>query len=179
MGYLPSSKAEVTLTSDAAGSWGCGAFWSSRWFQFQWSVDLRPQSTAEMELIPILFGLAIWGPQWHAHHVTCLCDNQAVVAVINKGSTKDPGLAHLLRCISFYAAHYQFSLSANHVPGDHNVAVDVLSRDNVSRFLSILPQALPTPDPILQELIQMAAIINSDWTCPVWRARFMATLSKA
>ena len=27
----------VVLTSDASGSWGCGAYWSTKWFQFAWA----------------------------------------------------------------------------------------------------------------------------------------------
>ena len=175
-GFLPCTKAGTTLTSDASGSWGCGAFWEKRWFKFQWSGNLGGQNISVLELLPILFGAAIWGPQWHAHHVTCRCDNQAVVAVINKGSAKDPGLAHILRCISFYAAHYGFSISASHVPGCHNSAADALSRNNTDKFLSINSQAQQVPDPIPQELIKMASMTNSDWTCPDWKARFMATL---
>ena len=28
-----------TLTSDASGTWGCGAFWESKWFQLAWERD--------------------------------------------------------------------------------------------------------------------------------------------
>ena len=176
--FLPLSRAQITLTSDASGSWGCGAFCEARWFQLQWSERLQPKNIATMELLPILIASAMWGPRWRAHHILCQCDNQAVVAVLNKGSAKDLELAHILRCIFFYAAHYGFSLSASHVPGQHNRAADAQSRDSVDVFLSILPQAQPTPDPIPSEVVQMAAMSNLDWTAPSWKALFMATLSK-
>ena len=154
--FLPFARAQITLTSDASGSWGCGAFYEARWFQFQWSDLLRPQNIAAMELLPILLASAMWGSNWQAHHILCQCDNQAVVAVLNKGSAKDLMLAHILRCISFYAAHYGFSFSAIHVPGEHNRAADALSRNNVQLFLSIFPQAQPVLDSIPPKVVQMS-----------------------
>ena len=174
--FLPFARTQITLTSDASGSWGCGAFYDARWFHLQWSGLLCPQNIAAMELLPILLASAMWGPNWQAHHILCQCDNQAVVAVLNKGSAKDLTLAHILRCISFYAAHYGFSLSAVHVPGEHNRAADALSRNNVQLFLSILPQAQPMSDLIPPEVVQMAARTDLDWTAPSWKALFMATL---
>ena len=29
-------KPTVVLTSDASGSWGCGAFWNTKWLQLAW-----------------------------------------------------------------------------------------------------------------------------------------------
>ena len=100
------------------------------------------------------------------------------MAVLNKGSAKDLILAHILHCISFYAAHYGFSFSAIHVPGEHNRAADALSRNNVQLFLSILPQVQPMPDPIPPEVVQKAARTDLDWTAPSWKAFFAATLSR-
>lgn len=30
-------EADVTIYSDASGSWGCGAAWENRWLQCRWS----------------------------------------------------------------------------------------------------------------------------------------------
>ena len=160
------------------GLGGCGAFYKASWFHLQWSDLLHPQNIAAMELLPILLASAMWGLNWHARHVLCQCDNQAVVAVLNKGSAKDLTLAHILRCISFYAAHYGFSYSAVHVLGEHNRAADALSRNNAQMFLSILPQARPMPNPIPPEVVQMAARTDLDWNAPSWKALFMATFVK-
>ena len=49
---------DVTLTSDASRSWGCGAFTATgEWFQFQW-----PQSEVQImvkELAAVVLGVAI------------------------------------------------------------------------------------------------------------------------
>ena len=44
---------------------------------------------------------AIWGPDWFTRYIEVKCDNAAVVAVLNSGSSRDPELMHLLRCLSF------------------------------------------------------------------------------
>ena len=55
-----------------------------------------------------------------------------------------------LRCLYFYAAFYQFSYSAHHLPGVKNVAADALSRDNLLLFNSFVPQGRHTD--VSQEL---------------------------
>ena len=40
MRSVSSSHTSVEVTSDASGSWGCGAFSGSRWFKLQWSAFL-------------------------------------------------------------------------------------------------------------------------------------------
>lgn len=41
IGFLPLHQCQLQVTTDASGSWGCGAFSGYQWFQLRWS-----QSTA-------------------------------------------------------------------------------------------------------------------------------------
>lgn len=68
----------VELVSDASGTWGCGAFWGTHWFQIQWSTCISRLPIAAKELLPIIVGCAIWGLHRLGLTVTCRCDNQAV-----------------------------------------------------------------------------------------------------
>ena len=66
----------TVFTSDASGSWGCGAFTSDgQWFQLQlpvcWDGDV-----------------AVWDSGWKGLTVTCLSDNAAVIAIVNSGRSK-------------------------------------------------------------------------------------------
>ena len=49
------------LTSDASSRWGCGAFWNTLWFQFEWSEALSRLHITNKELIPIALAAASWG----------------------------------------------------------------------------------------------------------------------
>ena len=56
-------KPEVTLTSDASGSWGCGAYWGTKWFQLAWSSasgsSSQDTNIATKELVPIVIAPAM------------------------------------------------------------------------------------------------------------------------
>jgi len=56
----------IVLTSDASGSWGCGAFWGTSWFQLAWSDTACTMETniATKELTPIVMAAAMWGRYW-------------------------------------------------------------------------------------------------------------------
>ena len=71
----------VTLTSNASGKWGCGAFWEQGWFQLAWADTTcrKDSNIATKELIPIMMAAAMWGSQWQGQAITCRCDNAAVV----------------------------------------------------------------------------------------------------
>ena len=50
------------LTSDASGSWGCGAYTSSgQWLQLVWPAAWEDLHITIKELLPIILGVALWG----------------------------------------------------------------------------------------------------------------------
>ena len=63
--------------------------------------------------------------------VQAWCDNQAVVCIVNQGSSRDPEVMHLVRCLAFIKARCQFELVASHIRGSSNTKADALSRDNL------------------------------------------------
>ncbi len=108
--HPPLSHIHMSMTSDASGSWGCGAWHGTSWFQVQWDAASYPLSIAEKELIPIVLGCTIWGRGWDSSFVTYFCDNQAVVACLISRTSKNPGLMHLLRCLAFVEAKLNFAI---------------------------------------------------------------------
>ena len=162
------------MVSDASGSWGCGALWGSHWFQWKWEGKAAEWSIAPKEMLPILFGLVVWGHQWAGWRVVCHCDNAAVVAVINSGRAKDNTLMHLLRCMFFLTAHLSVHIHATHIPGQSNSAADALSRNCLHSFLQMVPEADRHPTPIPQVLVDMTVREQPDWTSVHWAQLFSA-----
>ena len=118
----------ATITSDASGSWGGGAFNSQgEWFQFRWPDLWAPFHITEKELLPIVISMAMWGRRWQGEWVRCRCDNAAVVATIRSGCSKDVLAMHLMRSSFFFLAAYDIRLWTVHVPGVQNNAADALS----------------------------------------------------
>lgn len=169
----------IPLVSDASGSWGCGAFWGPHWFQWQWEGRASDWTIAPKELLPIVCSLAIWGKHWSGSRVECRCDNAAVVAVVNSGKAKDSTLLHLLRCLFFVAAHYSVHIHASHIPGKDNVAADALSRNSLSSFLQVVPDADKDPTPIPRTLLDLTVREQPDWTSPRWARLFSACCRQA
>ena len=170
--YLPPSDPQVVIESDASGSWGAAAMWGRQWFQVEWPDSWSTFSIAVKELLPILFAAVIWGREWSQKSIRCMCDNAAVVTVINTGWCRDKHLMHLMRCLFFCAARFQFCLSARHIPGALNCKADALSRNKMPLFFSICPQARQRPEVVPQPLLDLAADSSQDWTSPHWSAMF-------
>ena len=174
---LPPAAPSVSVTADASGSWGCGAVPSDcQWFQLQWSPSWASVHIAAKEMIPVVAAVAVWGRQWPGELVQIYSDNMEVVAALNAGACKDQMLMQLMRCLHFFAAHYQLRVTATHIPGKDNVAADALSRDNLSQFFSVVPQCQARPSPIPSALLDMLLHSRPDWTSPNWRLMFRRTL---
>ena len=71
MWHVDRARPEVVLTSDASGSWGCGAWWESRWFQLQWQGlgETANYGITAKELLPIVVAVACWGKEWQGKAV--------------------------------------------------------------------------------------------------------------
>ena len=121
---------------------------------------------------------AVWGKNWRGQTIKCICDNAAVVAIINSGRSKDKFAMHILRCLFFFTAHFNLSLFAQHLPGKENVAADALSRDNLPLFLQQVPRAKQDPTLLPQELVQALILHQPDWTSVSWRNLFNSILQK-
>lgn len=171
-----SRQPDAAITSDASGSWGCGAYWGSQWLQWQWDQFAQDKSIAVKELLPIIFAAALWGKEWRGWCVLCRCDNQTVVAVINTRSSHDKDIMHLLRVLFFIEAHFDFMTKAVHIPGAENKIADDISRN---RSISLSCQVLTTtPAPIPEELINLLIRQQPDWTCNAWTRMFSSIFNK-
>ena len=150
-----------TLTSDASGSWGCGAISSTgEWFSFQWPPAWSVVNIMTKELFPLVVACAIWGDHWHGKVIHCMRDNAAVVAIIRSRSSKDDLVMHLVRALFYFSAWNDIHLSVEHIAETSNLA-DSLSRNNIPLLIRQVPSAAMDPLPILAEVCQL---ILHDWT---------------
>jgi len=118
------------LWTDASGSFGCGAICPAltKWIQLRW--DDRKESSNRgvdgitwMELLPIVLACAVWGHAWHGQRVIVNCDNTGAVAVANSGYSRAPRIIHLLQCLFFIRAIYQFSIQVVYIEGTDNTCM--------------------------------------------------------
>ena len=168
-GLIPSAN----IFTDASGNFGCGAVWGLQWIQGMWPVEWHHVNIMTKEMVPVVLACATWGRQWSGKHIHLHIDNMAVVEVLKKGSSKEPSgiVMHLLRCLSFGSAIFQFTYSAFHIPGVCNSLADDISRNQ----LSSLPPQKVTVSPDLWSLLVQD---RPDWTSPEWRRLFTNSIHR-
>lgn len=144
-----------TVTSDASGSWGCGAVLSSgEWFVCPWPESWAKVHITAKELFPIVVAGAVWGHRWLGRVVRFLTDNAAVVAIISSGSSKDDLVMRLLRSFFYIGAHHSLYVIAEHIAGKNNIA-DSLSRNNMMLFFQQVPYASASPTQVPSDLLDI------------------------
>ena len=127
------------MTSNASGSWGCGAYSGKEWFMLPW---VSPHSTlphysqrtgancsSSSIMGQVMERQACWG----------------AVRQLSSGDIISQGTEaiHLMRCLVHLASRGEFLLQAVHVRGSDNVLADAISQNNVALFHSLHPQARP------------------------------------
>ena len=167
------------ITADASRTWGCGAFGShGEWFHLQCPQSWVQHHIAAKELVLVVLAVAQWGARWQSTAVLVRSDNAAVVAALTSGSARDALLMHLLRCLHFFVAHFDMTITARHIAGVDNSAAVALSRNNLPLFFQCIPQANPDPAPLSQPLKELLLHQHPDWLSPAWRTTFLATLHR-
>ena len=144
--WTPSSGME--LFTDASGSKGWGAFWSNHWLQSEWSPEQAKQDIVWKELFAIVSAVNTWGHQWARHKILFHCDNNTLVDIWRRGSTRCKEIMALIRLLYFCAARYNIHIMITHIAGVDNVIADAISRFQMQRFKLLAPKASPLPDHI-------------------------------
>ena len=152
--------------------------WGMVWPQVQWDQQSIGRQIAVKELLPVIIAAAIWGHEWAGKWVVSNCDNQAVVAVLNSRYSREKDLMQLLRCLFFLEAHFQFQLSAYHLPGILNDCADDLSRNHLSSFQAKMPMADTYSSSIPPSLLQWLLHPDLSWTSPIWIQLFNSFVRK-
>ena len=91
-----------------------------------------------------------------------------MVAIVNKGQSRDREAMHLMRCLAFILAKHEIAFRASHIKGVVNVGADAQSRNVVAKFRLHCPQAAREPTPIPEALLDLLLIKRPDWTSPGW-----------
>ena len=91
------------------------------------------------EMFLILCSLALYAPYLQNHSVHLFTDNIADVYIINRQSTKDPRLLHLLKHIYLVCANNNIDIRADHVAGVDNTIADHLSRPSLHEHKACAP----------------------------------------
>ena len=76
------------------------------------------------------------------------CDNQTVVDIWEKGSTKSLVIMALVWLLYFCAARYNIYVCVQHIPGNSNNITDAISRFQEARIKELALEAKAAPENI-------------------------------
>ena len=75
---------------------------------------------------------------------------------------------HMIRCLFFIWAYWDFQLLAEHILGEDNKAADTISHNNFPLFFQVSPDASPQATPIPQVLLIWLVEQQPDRTSTTW-----------
>ena len=150
----------VCVTSNISGSWDCGAWSGSHWFQLEWPPAARCHHISFKELFAGLMSCAAWGGHWSGSCVQWQCDKSGSSSCCKQEILLRPrhDAPHLLPLLS--GSVVQFEIVEAHLLADD------LSRNRPSIFLS---KAL-SPDCTLAVLpLELPELLldHEGWTSPL------------
>jgi hypothetical protein len=155
----PDTSNQLVVYTDACDT-GYGALFNTQWIAEVWTEEEshtamrdKRESMPWKEMYAIVRAAATWGERWRGRNVLIHCDCQPAVMAWQRGDSKSPGMADLIRTLLFLSATHDFHLTMLHIAGVDNVFADLLSRSQVATFLAqsrthcrspTIPLPLPT-----------------------------------
>lgn len=118
------------------------------YFRPQWTWGQFPQRLVQdydlsicfLELYAVCVAVELWTHRLKNKRVVIFCDNQAVVAMINKSSSSCPKCMGLIRMMVYTSMYFNTRYFARYIPTDDNNLADALSRQQLDRFWQHAPQ---------------------------------------
>ena len=134
---------KIQFFTDAAGETGSGygGIFRTAWFNGKWSDWWLEQNITLLELYPIVVAVELWGPALRNKRILIRTDNQALVSVLTKQTSKEPLVMILVRRLVLFCLRFNLILSALHIPGIKNQIADALSRLQMKEFRDRAPWA--------------------------------------
>jgi hypothetical protein len=156
----------VELFTDSSGSpeLGCGAYFSGEWCFFGWPkhwkyIDGYHDMTL-LELIPVVLSIIIWGNKLANKKITFHIDNQALVAILNKHTSKSEHVMVLVRALVLKCMVHNILFRAEYISTKSNIIADAISRKQWTRFRHAAPNAQMAPQPIPQSFHNIISSLN-------------------
>ena len=120
----------VTVESDSCGS-GMGAVHGKDWLFMDWGAECPSVANLHInhkEAAAVIMATRWWAPEWEGCHVVIYMDNQAALAMVNKGTTRDDTMMSLLRELFWWSVRFDFSMEARYLKGEYNLFADTAFR---------------------------------------------------
>ena len=118
-----SNSKKLHMVSDASKQ-GFGGTFATQWIQSKWPKVWEELNITILEIFPTLVLVSIFCQKNRSAKIIYHCDNQAVVAIINSGTSKDKKVVAILRPLVLKQLENNTLIRAEHIPGVNNVLSD-------------------------------------------------------
>ena len=137
------TSAELELYTDASDK-GYGCYFKGHWCQGHFpKIKLQSGecSINWRELFAVVMALSIWGSDFSYKRLLIHCDNQSVVHILQKGSSKSKAMMHLVRSLVFVCMKHNIDFKIEYINTHCNDIADALSRFENDKFYLLAPDA--------------------------------------
>lgn len=119
---------------------GVGGVYESRWFsgtlKLSCLAGIADKLTIQIaELFSVFLSLRLWMSHIQNRRVVLFCNNDSVVHMINRSSSSCRVCMMMIRYITLWSMYHNVRVFATHVRTELNTESDLLSRNEVQRFL--------------------------------------------
>lgn len=146
------SSDSLRFFTDASAAIGYGAVFKTSWFQGRWPEPWKAFPITVLEFFPIVVACMVWGDKLANKRVEFMTDNEALVSIINKQTSKNGQVMYLLRKLVLCCLEKNISFSCVWLPGKRNIIADALSRFQMERFRQFASWAEQEPHQLPAEL---------------------------
>ena len=158
---------EIGWCTDAAKAAGkdFGGHVDSHWFAGLWEESFleKDPSIESLELYAVAVSVLLWTKIFKNKRIMLLCDNESVVCMINKQSSKCKNCMVLIHIITLECLIHNVRLYATHLRTHLNGRADVLSRDKINRFRQLSQQSNITIDKYPKQIPELLLDPSAIW----------------
>ena len=157
MDFKEIQASEINMYSDASRNFklGFGALCENEWLGEVWDESFMQEKQPSIEYLE-LFGVTAAVLKWIHRYKNCIirlfCDNESVVKMLNKSSSRCKNCMVLIRLITLKGLEENVRIFAKHVRSKDNGLSDAISRRDFNRFRRLGPHMdewpLKVPDEI-------------------------------
>lgn len=115
-----------------------GDDWAQEEFP-EWVLTEKAVNIQTLEMYALMAGIYLFAHKLRGKRVKIYCDNQAVVAMVNNGTSRCRTCMHFIRLITQVTMFHQVRVFVKYVKSEDNTRADALSRSDFQRFWSESP----------------------------------------
>jgi hypothetical protein len=134
-------------------------YFSGRWTFFQWPSDWRYSEIMAditcLELVPIVLSVFIFKEVLSMKQIIFYTDNEALVAILNKKTSKSKRVMQLIRPFVLFTMLYGMQFKSLHIEGRFNCIADSMSRKELWKLKELDPDLQELPETIPQEFLDL------------------------